>query len=234
MLAFRHKRPLQTVLVDKQLGPKVDAARWGPSGRETVLKLDGMRERVRAGMEKVDENSAEDLKVTLVEYLSLLHKTSVICAGISLTEAELGFKWSDAFDTKAFGHVDNWTFERACVLFSLAASLAFTATHRDRGTAEGVKLAAADFQLAAGVLDMLLGELRTSPWKGSPDLSVDTISTLMKLMLAQAQKCFYEKARDDGKSNSMLAKLTAECALVSSPWALAWHARGERHLLAHS
>jgi len=62
------------------------------------------------------------------------------------------------------------------------------------------------------VLNLLLGELRTAPWKGSPDLSVDTIDTLIKLMLAQAQKCFFEKAREDGKSSSIMAKLSADCA----------------------
>ena len=175
-----------------------------------------------------------ELKELLIEYLILLHKGMVVCRGISLTECELGFKWSDAFDVTQSGHVDDWTFERAAVLFSVAAAHAFTATHRDRATGDGVKLACADFQMSAGVLELLLGEMKTAAWKGSADLSVDTLATLKMLMLAQAQKCFYEKARDDGKSNSMLAKLTAECALVSSPWALAWHARGERHLLAHS
>mmetsp|Transcript_5499 Transcript_5499/g.14508 ORF Transcript_5499/g.14508 Transcript_5499/m.14508 type:complete len:80 (-) Transcript_5499:2055-2294(-) len=58
MLAFRHKKPLQCVLLDKQLGPKVDAAKWGPAGREYVQKLDGMRERIRAGLEKVSESGA--------------------------------------------------------------------------------------------------------------------------------------------------------------------------------
>mmetsp|Transcript_5498 Transcript_5498/g.14498 ORF Transcript_5498/g.14498 Transcript_5498/m.14498 type:complete len:453 (-) Transcript_5498:737-2095(-) len=158
--------------------------------------------------------SQEELKAVLVEYLALLHKCVVVCCGISLTESELGFKWSDAFDTSAFGHVDDWSYERASVLFSLAAAYAFTATHRDRATPDGVKAACNDFQCSAGILEMLQSEMRTAPYKGSADLSVDTLATLKTLMLAQAQKCFYEKARDDGKSASILAKLTADCSAL--------------------
>jgi len=214
MLAFRTKRMLQTVFIDKQLGPKVDTAKWGPEGREIVQQTDGMRQRVKAGLEKMSETGAEELKEVLVKYLILLFKTAFMSRGISLTEAELGFKWSDAFETEKFGHVDDWTFERASVLFSLAATYAFTATHRDRATAEGIKDAAADFQKAAGVLDLLHGEMREAPWKGSPDLSLDTLDTLRKLMLAQAMKCFYEKARDENKSASLMAKMAADCAAL--------------------
>ena len=107
MLAFRTKRMLQTVFIDKQLGPKVDTAKWGPEGREIVQQTDGMRQRVKAGLEKMSETGAEELKEVLVKYLILLFKTAFMSRGISLTEAELGFKWSDAFETEKFGHVDD-------------------------------------------------------------------------------------------------------------------------------
>ena len=214
MLGFRSKKMMQTVLIDKQLGPKLDTAKWGPGGREIVQQTDGMRQRVKAGLEKMTETGAEELKEVLVKYLILLFKTAFMSRGISLTEAELGFKWSDSFETEKFGHVDDWTFERASVLFCLAATYAFTAMCRDRATAEGIKDAAGDFQKAAGVLDLLHGEMREAPWKGSPDLSLDTLDTLRKLMLAQAMKCFYEKARDENKSASLMAKMAADCAAL--------------------
>jgi hypothetical protein len=61
---------------------------------------------------------------------------------------------------------------------------------------------------------LLHGEMREAPWKGSPDLSLDTLDTLRKLMLAQAMKCFYEKARDENKSASLMAKMAADCAAL--------------------
>lgn len=56
MLAFRVKKPMQTVMLDK-LGPKVDSAKWGIEGREIIQACHGMRERVKAGLEKISETS---------------------------------------------------------------------------------------------------------------------------------------------------------------------------------
>jgi len=46
------------------------------------------------------------------------------------------------------------------------------------------------------------------------DLSSDYIEMLHSLLLAQAQKCFYEKAERDGIKDKLLAMLAAECAAL--------------------
>lgn len=135
----------------------------------------------------------------------------VVCEGVKLTECDLGFKWSDSFNQNESGHHDDWTFERAAILFSLAAIYAFCATHTDRSNDEGKKVAKSFFELAAGTLEILKEERKVASWKGSDDLAEDTLSALKALMLAQAMKCFFEKARDDGKPNGILSKLCTEC-----------------------
>ena len=148
----------------------------------------------------------------MFKYLSLVHKSSGISQGLSLTESQLGFKWSDAFDPEQFGHVDDWGYERAAVMFNIAAVLSFLATHEDRQTDDGIKRATQFFQQSAGMLSALRDIVKSAPWKASADLSSDTLATLQTLMLAQAQKCFYEKAEREGKSVTIVAKLAAECA----------------------
>ena len=127
-------------------------------------------------------------------YNGMLHKAAIITTGISLAEQRLTFKWADAFDTNAWVQVDDWGFERAAVLFNLAASISYLATHEDRGTDEGVRNACTLFQQASGTVGVVKEHVAAAAWKHSPDLSADTLSTLETLMLAQAQKCFYEKA----------------------------------------
>ena len=48
MLAFRMKKPLQHVYLDKCLRKKLDQDMWGPPGLDVLQKVDGMREHVRA------------------------------------------------------------------------------------------------------------------------------------------------------------------------------------------
>jgi hypothetical protein len=46
----------------------------------------------------------------------------------------------------------------------------------------------------------------------TPDLTITCLDALQFLMLAQAQKCFYEKATRSGMKDGIVAKIAAECA----------------------
>lgn len=212
MLAFRMKRALEQVPIDRQLGQKIDQERWGPEGREAVQQVDGMRERMRDACVSYSEKGAAECRDILARYYGMLHKAEIITRGLPLKESGLSFKWQDAFDMSNGAVEPEWGFEKAAVLFNLAASISFLATHEDRGTDDGVKKACALFQEAAGVLVTAQTICSSAPWRGSPDLARDTLSTLETLMLAQAQKCFYEKAEREGKSVGVVAKLAAEAA----------------------
>lgn len=204
MLAFKMKRPLQQCAVDRALAKHIASdefsATWGPAGRELITKVDGMRERMREASQSYSEKGAQECREVMGRYQALVHQVAVVLQGVSLKDAQLTFKWSDAFDAAVQAVEPDWSFERACVVFNLAAAISFLATHQDRATSEGLKTACSLYQQAAGALAECANLVKAAPWRASADLSSDTLGALETLMLAQAQKCFFEKAEHDGMS----------------------------------
>jgi programmed cell death 6-interacting protein len=124
--------------------------------------------------------------------------------------------WTSAFplevrNVQGFGI----NYERCCVLWNLAALYGqMGVLHEDRTSVEGLKRAAAWFQLAAGVYKYLLdglhpGELEKRTEESSatkevkegelkctlpPDFGSESLLALLDLNLGQAQECFWAKA----------------------------------------
>lgn len=212
MLAFKMKKPTQQMGLERMLSSKVDTERWGPQGVEFIKKCDAMRERVREASRSFSEKGADECREVMGRYQAVVFQTAFVCQGVNLKALQLGFKWADAFEADEQTVVHDWTFERASVLFNLAASISFLATHCDRQTPDGLKQACGLYQQAAGALSAVQAIVKDAGWSASADLSSDTLHALESLMLAQAQKCFFEKAEIDGMSTKVLAMLTAECA----------------------
>ncbi|KAF1997522.1 BRO1-domain-containing protein [Amniculicola lignicola CBS 123094] len=105
---------------------------------------------------------------------------------------------------------NNLRFDLANIVFNLAAMYSQLAMSSNRSTPDGLKLAANHFCLAAGVLshlrDTIVPELRTTP---PEDMDTMTLESLEKLMLAQGQECFWQKAVKDGLKDATIAKLAA-------------------------
>jgi programmed cell death 6-interacting protein len=101
-------------------------------------------------------------------------------------------------------------FELANIVFNLAAMYSQLAMSSNRSTSDGLKVAANNFCMAAGVLahlrNVVLPELRTEP---PEDMDLMTLECLEKLMLAQGQECFWQKAVKDGLKDATIAKLAA-------------------------
>lgn len=119
---------------------------------------------------------------------------------------------------------NNIRFELANVVFNLAAMYSQLAFASNRATAEGLKSAASNFCLAAGVLHHLLTnilpDLRSSPPEA---MDTQTLESLQALMLAQAQECFWQKAVKDGLKDASIAKLAAQVSDLyneAGEWAL--------------
>ena len=94
----------------------------------------------------------------------------------------------------------------------------------NRASTDGLKNAANNFCLAAGVISHLkavvIPELRSSPPEDMDDL---TLEALEHLMLAQAQECFWQKAVKDGLKDASIARLAAKVSDLYSAageWAL--------------
>lgn len=108
------------------------------------------------------------------------------------------------------------TFERASVLFNLAALYSQLAASEDRSSQDGLKRASACYQNAAGVLAFLSESAlpKLGPFVDSEntpsDLNEDFVKSLEWLMLAQAQECVWQRAVADHYKNSLIAKLAAK------------------------
>ncbi|KAF3007875.1 pH-response regulator protein palA/rim20 [Curvularia kusanoi] len=105
---------------------------------------------------------------------------------------------------------NNLRYELANIVFNLAAMYSQLAMSSNRSTPDGLKVAANNFCLAAGTISHLrntiLPELRTEP---PEDMDLMTLDCLEKLMLAQGQECFWQKAVKDGLKDATISKLAA-------------------------
>ena len=88
-------------------------------------------------------------------------------------------------------------YEKASVLFNVAAIYSQMGTSERLWTADGLKNASVYFQKAAGVFTFVrdvLGSRFKVKIEESSDLHESTLSAMISLMLAQAAECYYEKA----------------------------------------
>ena len=178
-----------------------------------VHDLHNAREQVRKLT--FAKNGAAQAKVQLAHYYKLAtHMQHLLENKTPLAHAspKLAFVCRDNFDPNLALAYSDWRWERAAVLFNLAAALSYIATTQDRKASHGIRQACVYYQQAAGTVAELRSLIATAPWpRRTPDLSSEFLDALQTIMLAQAQKCFYEKAVMDGKSHAIIAKLAAEC-----------------------
>jgi hypothetical protein len=173
-----------------------------------IEDLAGWRDRMRAA--NFGDKSGGECRDDMLCYYKLATQADGLFRGGSLP---ISFRWQDSFDKDVICAGSDFGYEAACALFNVAAATSFMATSEDRGSEEGMKKACTYFQEAAGILDAVKELVMRGAWPDlTPDLSVNLLDALQFLMLAQAQKCFYEKATRAGMKDGIVAKITAECA----------------------
>ncbi|KAF2490964.1 BRO1-domain-containing protein [Lophium mytilinum] len=122
------------------------------------------------------------------------------------------FSWYPAlgYNTNRPISQNNIRFELANIIYNLAALYSQLAMASNRSTSDGLRTAANNFCLGAGVLSYLrtdiIPEMRSSP---PDDMDPMTLESIEKLLLAQAQECFWQKAVKDGLKDASISKLAA-------------------------
>eukprot|EP00665_Eupelagonemidae_sp_cell47_P004723 gene4723-5400_t len=141
-------------------------------------------------------SSGDELRVMLVRYSRLLGAMEI------RFDSDVGsrFVWRDAFKKVEKQGETDLRFERACCLFNLAAEISHTAIFQQRSQADGIKQAAAYFQQAAGILEMVELVVGRAPWAGR----------------TTAQRWFYEKAVADALGAKLLSGLAMQAAKLYS------------------
>ncbi|XP_055597531.1 rhophilin-2 isoform X2 [Uranotaenia lowii] len=81
-------------------------------------------------------------------------------------------------------------FEKACILFNLAAIYTQIGAKQDRSSEKGLDAAVDNFLRAAGVFRHIYDTFTNAP---SMDLKPQVLEVLVALILAQARECLYEK-----------------------------------------
>eukprot|EP00245_Coleochaete_scutata_P013859 TRINITY_DN574_c0_g2_i2.p1 TRINITY_DN574_c0_g2~~TRINITY_DN574_c0_g2_i2.p1 ORF type:complete len:730 (-),score=195.09 TRINITY_DN574_c0_g2_i2:235-2424(-) len=134
--------------------------------------------------------------------------------GSDREQVNVTFTWFDAFKQSLRRAQSSIQFEKAAVVFNLAAVQSQLALAADRSTANGLKVACNSFQAAAGTFSYLRENLSMKAVdSGSIDLSSECAAMLERLMLAQAQECFFEKVLGDGKSPGLCSKVAKQVGL---------------------
>ncbi|RZC58114.1 hypothetical protein C5167_005416 [Papaver somniferum] len=129
----------------------------------------------------------------------------------------ISFIWYDAFKTKLKASQQNIHLEKAAVLFNLGAVYSQIALNADRSSANGLKVACNMFMASAGVFSYLRDNESMKATTGSSsitlDVSVDCAGMLERLMLAQAQECFFEKVTSEGRGPGLCSKVSRQVAI---------------------
>jgi programmed cell death 6-interacting protein len=177
--------------------------------RDAFAEVQTLREKARAAT--LSEKGAEDTVRLLARYYRVLTNVRTrFGSAVDDSDGRVMFSWKDAWDLKKQSARYDLQFERACVLFNLAAALSYSATVQKRSDADGLRRACQRFQQAAGALALLqkigadLGEEATD------DLGGDALEVWQTIMLAQAQQCFFEKAAKDKLKPGVVARLAAQ------------------------
>lgn len=126
------------------------------------------------------------------------------------------FTWYDSF-TGVPVCQQNVSLEKASILFNIGALYTQIGTRCNRQTGSGLQDAITAFQKAAGVLHHLKETFTHTP---SYDMSPSMLSMLIKMMLAQAQECLFEKIALSGIRNEFfsLLKMAHEAAKVGDTY----------------
>ncbi|KAM4614212.1 rhophilin-2 [Discoglossus pictus] len=123
------------------------------------------------------------------------------------------FTWYDSFTGVPVSQ-PNISLEKASILFNIAALYSQIGTRCNRQTNSGLEEAVNTFQKAAGVLQYLKDTFTYTP---SYDMSPAMLGALIKMLLAEAQECYFEKIILPGIKNEFftLVKVAQESAKVS-------------------
>ncbi|KAK9455841.1 BRO1-like domain-containing protein [Dipodascopsis uninucleata] len=112
------------------------------------------------------------------------------------------------YSTSAAVIHEDLQYERANILYNIAALHSNLGRDENRSSGEGLKRASQAFQTAAGCFQYLknnvISEMKLNP---PEDMTSATLDVLIQLMLAQAQECFWQKAVLDQLKNSIIARL---------------------------
>ncbi|KAF8314043.1 BRO1-domain-containing protein, partial [Clavulina sp. PMI_390] len=130
---------------------------------------------------------------------------------LRFSEIKVTFPWYDAFTSKLTTQT-SLAYEKASIIFQMAATHSAVASTQNRSDPEGLKRSFHYFKTSAGMLTYINDNFLHAP---STDLSRDVVKLLVGIMLAQATEVFFEKLIDEKKSQPAFnAKVAAQASFL--------------------
>ncbi|TCD66292.1 bck1-like resistance to osmotic shock [Steccherinum ochraceum] len=129
---------------------------------------------------------------------------------LRFAEIRVNFPWRDAFLNKLITQT-SIAYEKASIIFQIAATHSAIAAAQNRSDPEGLKRAFHYCKTAAGMLTYINDNFLHAP---SMDLSREVIKFLVGIVMAQATEIFFEKCVDEKKANSLVSKIAAQAAYM--------------------
>ncbi|XP_039134717.1 vacuolar-sorting protein BRO1 [Dioscorea cayenensis subsp. rotundata] len=190
------------------------------SEREAQLLEDDLEtvRQLRCDIEKPPESSPPDIRRdTLQAYaraLAVMEPRFPISPDRSHINA-ITFTWFDAFKPNKKAAQQNIHLEKAAVFFNLGAVYSQMGLAADRSSPAGLKQACNCFQSASGAFAFLRDNVSMKAAIGGAtvDVSAECAGMLDRLMLAQAQECFFEKVISDAKPPGLCSKVARQVGL---------------------
>ncbi|PCH36767.1 BRO1-domain-containing protein [Wolfiporia cocos MD-104 SS10] len=129
---------------------------------------------------------------------------------LRFAEIRVNFPWRDAFTNKLITQT-SIAYEKASIIFQIAATHSAIAASQNRSDPEGLKRAFYYLRTCAGMLTYINDNFLHAP---STDLSREVIKFLVGIILAQATEVFFEKCTDEKKGNALVSKIAAQAAFL--------------------
>ncbi|KAJ7621099.1 BRO1-domain-containing protein [Roridomyces roridus] len=127
---------------------------------------------------------------------------------LRFSEIRVTFPWHDAFTGKLTTQM-SIAYEKASILFQIAATHSAIAASQNRSSPEGLKRAFYYFRTCAGMLTYINENFLHAP---SKDLSREVVKFLIGVILAQATEVFWEKCVEEKKGAGLVAKMASQAA----------------------
>lgn len=192
------RKPLTKYIEDQ--GCKID------DFQEALNELEKLRENIRQATDK-----KEGVLAVYYRYFSILNS---IAKRVPINEQEVRvqYNWYDIYKQKKIGRYSVY-YEKACVLFNIAAVHSQLATLENMESADGIKNACKLFRVAAGTFEQVKKLLESHPQDAAgEDLSGDSLTLFSTIMIAQAQELFFLMATKSNMKSAAMAKLAAQAA----------------------
>ncbi|QLQ79534.1 hypothetical protein HG537_0C01810 [Torulaspora globosa] len=191
----------QTLAIDlkKELSDLIDSTTYQTSAffADDISKISELREKVCDS--EVSETKLDDLK----EYLKCLGDLKD-----KFPDNRIKFTWFQTLSQKSYTSAQySIEFEKLNVLYNVGSIYSLLAMNANDGSSLALKKLCSYFQLSACCFQYIVDHLQDTK---EPVFDNFTGLTLVSMMLAQAQECFWFKAVQDGHKDSLISRLAEQ------------------------